>query len=102
MLYRIYYVTVYLFFYNIDFFLIQNYSLSLQQFLKSSTFSEYFSFGLLAALLLTATAINIAIFFYRKKILEAKEELNKEIIGRKQAEEVLLLSQNRLKLLNTI
>ncbi|MEM6402244.1 MAG: response regulator [Cyanobacteria bacterium P01_D01_bin.116] len=34
--------------------------------------------------------------------MSAKQELDKEIVGRKQAEEVLLLSQKRLKLLNTI
>ena len=102
MLYRIYYVTVYLFFYNLDFLLIQNYSLRLQQFLILSVFSEYFAVELLAILLLTVTATVITNLFFHKKILEAKQELNKEIIGRKQAEEVLVLSQERLKLLNRI
>ena len=102
MLYRIYYVTVYLFFCNLDFFLIQNYSLRLKQFLISSAFGEYFYSELLAVLLLAVTAIIMTIFFFRKKLLSAKQELNKEIIGRKQAEEVLVLSQNRLKLLNSI
>ncbi len=102
MLYRIYYVTVYLFFYNLDFFLIQNYSLRLKQFLISSAFGEYFYSELLAVLLLAVTAIILTIFFFSKKLLSAKQELNKEIIGRKQAEEVLVLSQNRLKLLNSI
>ncbi len=102
MLYRIYYVTVYLFFYNLDFFIIQNYSLRLQQFFISSAFSEYFGVELLAVLLLTVTATVITNLFFHKKILEAKQELNKEIIGRKQAEEVLVLSQERLKLLNSI
>jgi len=102
MLYRIYYVTVYLFFYNLGFFLIQNYSLGLEQFPILSAFSEYFGSGLLVSLLLAIMTIATSILFVSKKLLEAKQELNKEIIGRKQAEEVLVLSQNRLKLLNSI
>ncbi len=93
---------MYLFFFNLDFFLIKNYSLRLQQFLTSSAFSENFGVGLLAVSLLEVAALIVTILFFSKKILEAKQELNKEIIGRKQAEEVLVLSQNRLKLLNSI
>ncbi|MGB6301847.1 MAG: response regulator [Rivularia sp. (in: cyanobacteria)] len=93
---------MYLIFYNFDFFLIQNYSLTLRQSFISSAFSEYFSFGLIAILLLAVTTIIIKILFLNRKLLEAKQKLNKEIIGRKQAEEVLVSSQNRLQLLNTI
>ncbi|MGB7380219.1 MAG: response regulator [Rivularia sp. (in: cyanobacteria)] len=74
----------------------------LQQFFISSVFSEHFGVELLAVLLLTVTATIITNLFFHKKILEAKQELNKEIIGRKQAEQVLVLSQDRLKLLNSI
>ncbi len=102
MLYRIYYVTVYLFFYNLDFFIIQNYSLRIQQFFISSALNEYFGVELLAVLLLTATVIVIINLFFSKKILEAEQELKKQIVGRKQAEEVLVLSQDRLRLLNSI
>ncbi|MCJ8282499.1 MAG: hypothetical protein MJK14_22400, partial [Rivularia sp. ALOHA_DT_140] len=48
------------------------------------------------------TTIIITILFFNKKLSKAQQELDKERIGRKQAEEVLLLSQNRLQLLNTI
>ncbi|MGB3759326.1 MAG: hypothetical protein WBA07_23590, partial [Rivularia sp. (in: cyanobacteria)] len=63
----------------------------LQQFFISSVFSEHFGVELLAVLLLTVTATIITNLFFHKKILEARQELNKEIIGRKQAEEVLVL-----------
>ncbi|MEO1559029.1 MAG: response regulator, partial [Cyanobacteria bacterium J06632_19] len=65
-------------------------------------FVNYFDSSLLAVLLLAISAIAMMILFLNKKLLEAKQELEKERIGRKEAEEVLLLSQNRLKLLNTI
>ncbi|MBV6624822.1 MAG: response regulator [Rivularia sp. (in: Bacteria)] len=102
MLYRIYYVTVYLFFDRADVLLIQDYWLRLQQLCISLRFVSYFDSKLLIVLLLATIAIAITIFFFNKKLLEAKQELEKEIIGREEAEEVLVLSQNRLKLLNTI
>ncbi|AFY57826.1 signal transduction histidine kinase [Rivularia sp. PCC 7116] len=102
MLYRIYYVTVYLFFDNADLLLIQDYWLRLQQLCISSRFVNYFDSKLLVVLLVAIIAIAMIIFFFNKKLLEAKQELEKEIIGRKEAEEVLLLSRNRLTLLNTI
>ncbi|MBF2015462.1 MAG: response regulator [Rivularia sp. T60_A2020_040] len=97
-LYRIYYVTVYLFFYNLDFSLIENYCLKPQYFLFFFGFERYFDSGLIVVLLLA----NIIILFLGKKIIELKQELKQEVNQRKQTEEVLLLSQNRLKLLNTI
>ncbi len=102
MLYLIYYITVYLFFYNIDYYLIENFSPRLQKYFTFLVFGEYFDSGLLAVLLLAILTIIITIFFFIKKILEAKQELKKQITGRKQAEKVLVLSQNRLKLLNSI
>ncbi|MEM6752298.1 MAG: response regulator [Cyanobacteria bacterium P01_C01_bin.38] len=68
----------------------------------SSVSNEYFSSALLAVLLLAVAAIIFILLFFSKKILLAKQELDKQIIERKQAEKVLVLSQNRLKLLNTI
>jgi signal transduction histidine kinase/CheY-like chemotaxis protein len=76
--------------------------LRLDKFLSITAFGEYFDSGLLAVLLLAIVTIIIIFLFLKKILLTAKQELNKEIIGRKQAEEVLVLSQNRLKLLNTI
>ncbi len=89
---------MYLFFYNLDFSAIENYWLKLIESLTSLDFGKYFDSGLLASLLLAIATI----FFLGKLLLEAKQELKQEVIGRKQAEEVLVLSQNRLKLLNTI
>jgi len=74
----------------------------LQMFFTTSEVGEYFSSGLVATWLLATTTIIITFLFFRKKLLSAKQELDREIVGRKQAEEVLLLSQKRLKLLNTI
>ncbi|BAY80692.1 two-component hybrid histidine kinase [Calothrix parasitica NIES-267] len=71
-------------------------------FFITSEFEEYFGSGFLATWLLASTTIIILFLFFRKKLLSAKQELDREIVGRKQAEEVLLLSQKRLKLLNTI
>ena len=71
-------------------------------FFKTSEVGEYFGSGFLATWLLATTTIITTFLFFRKKLLSAKQELDREIVGRKQAEEVLLLSQKRLKLLNTI
>ncbi|MEA5594498.1 response regulator [Rivularia sp. UHCC 0363] len=74
------------------------YWLKLKNLLKLFGFDRYFDSGLIAALLLAVSAI----LFVVKKILKVKQELKQEVLGRKQAEEVLVLSQNRLKLLNMI
>ncbi|MGB3655510.1 MAG: GAF domain-containing protein, partial [Rivularia sp. (in: cyanobacteria)] len=66
--------------------------------MTSLDFVKHFDSWLLAGLLLAIATI----FFLGKLLLEAKQELKQEVIGRKQAEEVLVLSQNRLNLLNTI
>ena len=74
----------------------------LQSFFTTSALGEYFDSRLLPTWLLATTTIIIIFLFFSRKLLSAKQELDKEIVGRKQAEEVLLLSQKRLKLLNTI
>jgi len=89
---------VYLFFYNPDFSLIENYCLKRQYFLNLFSFGEYFDAELIVVLLLAI----IAILFLGKILLEVKQKLKQEVTQRKQTEEVLVLSQNRLKLLNTI
>ncbi len=89
---------MYLILYNPDFLAIENWWLKLQELLMSPAFDEYFH-RLLVAVLLLAIAI---IFFVGKILLSGKQELKQERIQRQEAEEVLVLSQNRLKLLNMI
>ncbi|MGD1910467.1 MAG: response regulator [Rivularia sp. (in: cyanobacteria)] len=84
--------------YSPDFSLIENCCLKLQQLLVLPAFAEFFDRQLIAILLLSI-ATN---FLIGKILLSAKQKLKQEIIGRQQAEEILVLSQNRLKLLNMI